>query len=156
MRPGPSQGADCLPVLLLLLRGSSQAQVCVGSVRVLSDDSNSCCALALAHAHTTHTQKHTTIHLRTRFLTSHTHTPHIPDGLCVFSAYQNDRHMIFTDAPHTHTHVYISASFFFRNCVKAYKASCCLQWSLAACQTKQGSGNRLLLDHAPLWTLDTL
>lgn len=80
MRPCLSQGADCLPVSLLLLHSSSQAQVCVGSGWVLSDDSNSCCVLALSHAHT-HKKKYTTIHLRTQFLTSHTYTPHIPDGL---------------------------------------------------------------------------
>lgn len=47
---GPSliRGADCLPVSFLLLYSSSQAQVCVGRDWVLSDDSNSCCVLALA------------------------------------------------------------------------------------------------------------
>lgn len=52
MRPGLSQGADCLPVSLILLRSSSQAQVCVGSGWVLSDDSNSRRVLALPYAHT--------------------------------------------------------------------------------------------------------
>lgn len=42
------RGADCLPVSFLLLYSSSQAQVCVGRDWVLSDDSNSCCVLALA------------------------------------------------------------------------------------------------------------
>lgn len=52
MWQGLSQGVDCLPVSLLLLHSSSQAQVCVGSDWVLSDDSNSCCVPALPHTHT--------------------------------------------------------------------------------------------------------
>lgn len=56
MRLSGSQAADCLPVVHLLLHSSSQVQVCVGSERLLSDDSNSRCALAHFQTHI-HVQK---------------------------------------------------------------------------------------------------
>ena len=140
MRPGLSQGADCLPVSLLLLHSSSQAQVCVGSARVLSDDSNSCCVLALTH---THKEKHTSVHTHTASDLPHLH-PTYPRWT-VFSAYQNYRHTAFIDAAFIYP-----PSFFFLVCEKVYKASCCPQCTLAAGQRKQGGGNRLLLDHGSL------
>lgn len=142
MGTGLSQVADCLPVSFLLLHSSRQAQVCVGSDWVLSNDSNSCCVPALSHAHT-HICKanRTTVHLRqtTRMESSY-----------MYSTYQNNPHVIFINF--TYTRLYIPQHF-FPECVKVYKASYCLQWSLAQGQTKQGSRNRLLLDHAPLWAL---
>lgn len=108
MRPGRSQGADCLPVSLLLLRSSSQAQVCVGSGRVLSDDSKSCCVLALSLIHT-HKEKHiyytlayTVSDLQNLHTTSPKWTLHIK--------------IIIT----WHSHVHISASFFSSSGVWKY------------------------------------
>lgn len=75
VRLGLSQEADCLPVSLFMLHSSSQAQVCVGSGMVLSDDSNSRCVLAPSHASAhTHRQRETHNYTLAQFLTCHTRT----------------------------------------------------------------------------------
>lgn len=135
-RPRLSQDADCLPVSLFMLHSSSQAQVCVGSGVALSDDSNSRRVPAPSRANTHRRREHTTVHLHTQSRTSH--TSHIPDRIQIygFPAYQNDHHIRHTQAWYVNT----------------YKASCCLQWSLALGQAKQAveiSWGLTVLSHGP-------
>lgn len=102
VRLGLSQEADCLPVSLFMLHSSSQAEVCVGSGMVLSDDSNSRCVLALSHA-SAHTQatRNTQLYTCTVSDLPHSHTPHYPRWnldlciLCISKLSSQLRHTSF-------------------------------------------------------------
>lgn len=120
MRPGLSQGADCLPVSLLLLRSSSQAQVCVGSARVLSDDSNSCCVLALSH-----TKRNTQLYIHSFWPPTLTrHISQMDCFLCVSKLPSHDIHR---------RRIYTSASLFSSSVWKYIRphAVCSALWQRA-------------------------
>ena len=114
------------------------------------------CSCSLSGTHT-HIHTYTTVQLKhTVSDLPHWHTTYLrwTRALCILCKSKLFSHDIHR--AHTHAVTYHPPHTDLSKCVKVYKASWCLQWSLAELQTKQGCRNRLLLHRDPLWTLDTL